>query len=50
MIARLKQEFEQMAMERRDNDRQLEEIRVETNHIHSKVSRKESSDSLLISS
>lgn len=50
MIARLKQEFEQMTMERRDNDKQLEEIRVETNHIHSKVSFKESSNFLLISS
>ncbi|EKM82897.1 hypothetical protein AGABI1DRAFT_118320 [Agaricus bisporus var. burnettii JB137-S8] len=37
MITRLKEEFEQMAMERRDNDKQLEELRVETNHIHSEM-------------
>lgn len=37
-IARLKAEYEQMAIERRDNDKQLEELRVEANNIQSEVS------------
>lgn len=51
MITRLKEEFEQMAMERRDNDKQLEELRVETNHIHSEVGlQRDNKLSVLISS
>lgn len=37
-INRLKGEYEQMAIERRDNDKQLEDLRTEANHIHSEVS------------
>ncbi len=36
-IARLKGEYEQMVIERRDNDKQLEELRYEANNIQSEV-------------
>ncbi|KAF5357895.1 hypothetical protein D9756_001783 [Leucocoprinus leucothites] len=36
-IIRLKAEYEQMAIERRDNDKQLEELRTEANNIQSQM-------------
>lgn len=36
-ILKLKAEYEKMAIERRDNDKQLEELRMEANNIQTKV-------------
>ena len=36
-IERLQREYEEMSVERRDNDRQVEELRAEANEIERKV-------------
>lgn len=38
-VERLQREYEEMALERRDNDKQMEELRKEANDVVAKVCR-----------
>jgi kinetochore protein Nuf2 len=45
-IERLQREYDEMVLERQDNDRQVEELRREANDVEEKVRRAKKSDPL----